>query len=54
MKDYLNWCLDEPSAVGEIELRVIVKLLLEHLNLDAVRYDNENFKGIALEGKSFS
>lgn len=41
MKDYLNYRLDEPDAVSDTELRQIVRLLLEHLNLDAVRVHGE-------------
>lgn len=52
MKDFLNFQLNDPRAVSEQELRLIVKLLLEHLKLDAVRYTDTghgNGGGIELE-----
>lgn len=38
-----------PDDVSINELKAVVGLLLERLNLKAVRVNNENFSGIVLE-----
>lgn len=52
MREILNYELDDPRVVSDQDLRLVVKLLLAHLKLDAVRYTDTghgNGGGIELE-----